>query len=316
MGPKGFSKMNTLRYKFLLALILLFCAISGLVWSPYYPIFQVLWKIGLLPASGSALLDRGIPPEYQGQLQLFVLIGQSNMSGRGQIERLPAWYPTVFEFGNDYRWRIATEPIDSTINQVDQVSMEEERAGFSPALSFARTIQYEAKPDALIGLIPCAKGNTTIEEWQRSLNDETLYGSCLKRINAATHMGQVTGVLIFQGESDALDPQRYAEKLPSANAYATKFSKFVNDLRNDLSQPTLPVVFAKIGRTTTPDIFPNWDIVQSQQEMIQLRCAAMITTDDLLLRDFVHFTTASYKIIGQRFATAYLDLLKQHPDCA
>ena len=35
----------------------------------------------------------------------------------------------------------------------------------------------------------------------------------------------------------------------------------------------------------------------------------MIVTDDLALKDYVHFTTESYQIIGQRFAKAYLNVL-------
>ena len=307
-----------MRFKPLLVLIL----ISGIItvavtWKRYYPNLQVLWKVGLLPASASVVLDQGVPSEYQGQLQLFILIGQSNMSGRGSLIFPAAWHPNIFEFGNDYRWRVATEPIDSTVNQIDQVSMEDanERAGFSPALSFAHVL-VKTKPNMLIGLIPCSKGNTTIEDWHRSLSYETLYGSCLARVKAASPMGQVAGVLIFQGESDALDPERFAYKSPSPTTYATKFSIFVNHLRNDLAQPTLPVIFAQIGMTTTPDIFVNWKAVQTEQQMVHLPCTEMITTDDLPLRDFVHFTTDSYKIIGKRFAEAYLNLIERYPGCA
>jgi hypothetical protein len=37
-------------------------------------------------------------------------------------------------------------------------------------------------------------------------------------------------------------------------------------------------------------------------------CASMITTDDLPLRDAVHFTTESYRTIGERFAKAFLNV--------
>jgi hypothetical protein len=36
----------------------------------------------------------------------------------------------------------------------------------------------------------------------------------------------------------------------------------------------------------------------------------MIKMDDLRLRDYVHFTTESYQIIGQRFAKSYLNIIE------
>jgi hypothetical protein len=37
----------------------------------------------------------------------------------------------------------------------------------------------------------------------------------------------------------------------------------------------------------------------------------MITTDDLALRDVVHFTSESYQTIGKRFAEAYVNLIQE-----
>jgi hypothetical protein len=76
----------------------------------------------------------------------------------------------------------------------------------------------------------------------------------------------------------------------------------------DLSLPNLPLVFAQIGSNTAPEAFNNWQVIQEQQATVKLPCTTMITTQDLPLGDAVHFTTESYKIIGQRFAEAYLDL--------
>ena len=61
--------------------------------------------------------------------------------------------------------------------------------------------------DMAIGLIPCAKGGSLIHDWRRNLDDNTLYGSCLKRARAASLMGNVAGLLYFQGEIDAVDPK-------------------------------------------------------------------------------------------------------------
>jgi hypothetical protein len=116
-------------------------------------------------------------------------------------------------------------------------------------------------------------------------------------------MGRLAGLLFFQGEADAVDRVR-------ADTYGARFTAFVEDLRRDLGRPRLPVVFAQIGSTTTPDAFPSWQRVQQQQAAVHLPCMAMIETADLPIRDNVHYTTESYQEIGRRFARAYLALVE------
>jgi hypothetical protein len=177
-----------------------------------------------------------------------------------------------------------------------------------PGMAFATTL-LAAEPDLIVGLIPCAKGDTSIHQWQRSLGDDTLYGSCLKRIAAASTMGDLAAVLFFQGEADALDPQKFPERTLSAENYGEMFTRYVEDLRADLQQSDLPLVFAQIGSHSAPLDFVNWRVVQQQQAALDLPCTRMITTDDLALMDAVHFTSASYQTIGERFASAYLVLM-------
>jgi len=299
--------------------LLLMCVAGvnfGILFQRYFGAGKALRAVGLLsypptptPMPPTATpTPRDIPEEMQGKLSLFILAGQSNMSGVGELPPNQAVNSRIFVFGNDYRWKIAAEPLDSPAGQVDKVS-QDDGAGFGPSLPFALAL-LEQEPELIIGLIPCAKGNTTIEEWQRNLSDTTLYGSCLKRTRAATPMGQITGLLFFQGESDALDPIQFGDRSLSPFEYASKFSTFVNDFRSDLALPKkLPVVFAQIGSHTSPESFANWQVVQEQQASVRLHCVAMITTDDLPLRDGVHFTTESYRTIGQRFAKAYLELI-------
>ena len=85
----------------------------------------------------------------------------------------------------------------------------------------------------------------------------------------------------------------------------------VKDWRNDLGLPELPVVFAQIGSNKAPDIFVNWAVVKEQQRSVEAPYCVMITTDDLALKDPVHFTTESYQVIGRRFAEAYLSLIRE-----
>jgi hypothetical protein len=301
-------KIGKLRFAIILIVLVVLIATLGGVWQKYN-------DINAFPQSTPTQLTstaefNNILKEYQGKLHLFILAGQSNMSGRGDIPQTAAApNPRIYVFGNNYQWRLAAEPIDDPHDQVDKVS-EDKNAGYSPALSFAETI-VERRPEMSIGLIPCAMDSTTIHDWERNLSDKTLYGSCLKRARAASTMGSVAGVLFFQGESDALDPKKNPDLLLSPDQWADKFTVLINDWRSDLGLPELPVVFAQIGTNTRPNRYPNWKAIQQQQSSVRLQFCKMITTDDLALGDTVHFTTKSYQIIGKRFAEAYLEFAQE-----
>lgn len=240
------------------------------------------------------------------RLALFILAGQSNMSGRGPVPEGQTTDPRIVEFANDYTWQLAREPVDSPEGQVDTISRDP-TAGYGPSMAFARAL-LEKNPNLRIGLIPCARGDSTIDQWQRDASDKTLYGSCLKRVRAAAAQGDVAGILFLQGESDAWDPQKVPQLTLSANTWADKFVRMANDWRADLGKPQLPIVYAQLGNISL-EAFPNRDAVKAQQRAVQLPFSAMITTDDLPLLDHAHFTAESFDAVGQRFAQAYWQLV-------
>jgi Carbohydrate esterase, sialic acid-specific acetylesterase len=63
------------------------------------------------------------------------------------------------------------------------------------------------------------------------------------------------------------------------------------------------------------DVFVNWNIIQEQQGVSNLPCSTMIVTNDLPLKDAVHFTTESYQLIGQRYAEALIRLKVEMAHC-
>ncbi|MEM6349392.1 MAG: sialate O-acetylesterase [Cyanobacteria bacterium P01_D01_bin.14] len=277
--------------------------VSGYVGDGLRAVGLYQYVYGPAQALKSATTAQPIPSERQGQLRLYVLMGQSNMSGLAPMpsSSAAAASKNVYTFGNDYQWGPAAEPVDSPVGQIDAVSLDES-AGFGPSVAFAEALPQE---DGAIGLIPCAKGGSSIAQWQRDLSDQSLYGSCLKRIRAASVMGQLEGVLFFQGEADAIDPTLYPSMQPQADRWGQQFTQMVRDLRQDLNQPDLPVVYAQIGADPQDQTLPNWERVRQQQQQIDVPDSARIQTDDLETWDGVHFTADSYRIIGQRFATAW-----------
>lgn len=252
----------------------------------------------------------GIPKEAQGKLSLFILAGQSNMSGRAKLPKECTTHPRIFMLGNNGRWQLAAEPLDNPTEQVDMVSYDGYYdAGVGPGMSFALEL-VRKDSEMYVGLIPCARGGTSLYEWRRDLSDTSLYGSCLKRAFAARTMGKIVGLLWFQGEADARDPNRWPKKKPVDERWPVEFEALMAQFRKDLSSPKLPIVFAQIGTHTDPELYPNWDKVKESQRKVRMPYSAMITTEDLELRDTVHFTADSYREIGRRFARAYCFLVE------
>lgn len=298
----------------LFSMVFLVGVLAGAVIQKMIGIGNVLRAVGIpyptsmLPVDSAISPPVEIPQAHRGAMSLFILAGQSNMSGWAPVPRDETVDSRVYVFSNDYRWRIASEPIDDPHDQVDKVS-EDRPAGFSPSLAFALA-NLGRQPRMVIGLIPCAKSSSSILEWQRNLSDDSLYGSCLKRAHAASPMGRVSGMLFFQGETDALKPHLYLQSELKPGEWSMLFSAFITDFRRDLREPYLPVVFAQLGSNPLSEDFPNWEVVKEQQQSIQLPMTAMILTDDLPYHDGLHFTTDSYRTIGKRFADAYWDLIE------
>ena len=94
-----------------------------------------------------------------GDMDLYLLIGQSNMAGRGVLtdsNRVSS--DGIFKLDAAGEWQRAEEPI-----HFDKPDI----AGAGLAASFAR-FMADRQPGVTIGLIPCAVGGTAIDRWVES----------------------------------------------------------------------------------------------------------------------------------------------------
>jgi hypothetical protein len=234
-----------------------------------------------------------IPLQQQGMLHIYVFFGQSNASGRGAGTGCANSNELIYNFGNDYRWGVLCEPSDNSINQVDLVSIDS--AGYSAALSFARAVR-DQHPDWAIGMLNCARGATSLSQWQRALADDMLYGQCRKRALAASAQGEISGFVFVQGESDA-------QSLADATQWANRFEVLIDSLHDDFGN--VPVVFSQLGNHADDAIYPYWSVVKAQQSSVDLPNVHMIATNDLPMNG-LHYFKVGYDTIGQRLAEAML----------
>jgi hypothetical protein len=150
-----------------------------------------LW---LLAGTGAAQ-SRLLPSKEQ--FRLFLLVGQSNMAGRGDVtpaDRVP--HPRVLMLSKDGVW----------VPAVDPMHFDKPVAGVGLGRSFAIALA-EADPDVTIGLIPAAVGGSPIEAWVPGAFYEPTashpWDDALRRAGAALGDGTLDGIRWHQGESDA-----------------------------------------------------------------------------------------------------------------
>src|SRR5262249_8872362 len=170
--------------------------------------------------------------------------GQPNMPGNTALAKTPSRYeqpdPHVHLFGNDYRWKLASEPMDDASNSLDPVGIDVQ-ARSSPMLRFAKEVaQRTGIPVAVLpasysgsSIMPAPSGDRT-NHWTRDADDPqrrtTLYGSALSRVLVQDYASPIRGIIWYQGEADAA--------VPTAD-YLAALRQLVSDLRSDLAAPAL-----------------------------------------------------------------------------
>lgn len=240
------------------------------------------------------------PPERD----VYILAGQSNMSGRGVLSQLPAFAnkDRVKLFSNAGYLVPGQEPTDNEEGAVYSTINDAGNPKASLGMAFANRLVELRDRDVV--LVPCAKGGTAIGEWARNLSTASCYGAMLARANAAAAHGTIKGILFYQGEANT-GSQYLAQLWPSA------FAQFVADVRADLGMPDLPVVFSVIGPNPNNGI-TNWNaLVGLQQAMTLPANVGRVSANDLasIAGDPMHIDTASLVTLGVRFANEIGPLL-------
>jgi Carbohydrate esterase, sialic acid-specific acetylesterase len=220
-------------------------------------------------------------------MQLFLLIGQSNMAGRGKVEpQDKVVNPKIFMLNKEMKWVPATDPL-----HFDKPGM----AGVGPGSEFAREV-LKANPNATIGLIPCAFGGTSLEQWKAG---GKLYTTAVERTKEAMKQGKLAGILWHQGESDSNDPKNVV-------TYSERLSVMIGQLRTDLQSDKVSVVLGELihGFKTNDSI--NVALAAAAKKIP--RCA--LASSEGLGKKALHFDAVDAREFGKRYAAEYLKLAK------
>lgn len=214
---------------------------------------------------------------------LYLLIGQSNMAGRGKVvleDKVAV--PRVLMLNKAHEW----------VSAVDPISFDKKIAGVSLGRTFGIEMA-KANKDLKIGLIPCAVGGTPIRRWQQNGD---LYQAALKRAKLAQKAGVIKGILWHQGESDSGNEA-------TAKIYEQQLHAMIAAWRKDLGEPNAPVIVGELGQFWKRANHKATVDAALKSLPTKVARTRWVTSAGLDHKgDGVHFDAAGYRALGRRYA--------------
>ena len=217
-------------------------------------------------------------------VHVFVLAGQSNMVGRGFPLSLASPTDPRLLLWRDAHWQTASDPLGPP---------NDPNSGIGPGMTFGLQL-LKRQPSWRIGLVMCAKGATSIQDWQP---EKALYRSCVEQARAAGG-GRPAGILFLQGERGG--------SVAQAAGWTDGFLPLYHAFRADFGEQ-VPFLLGQIGT------FVGLEDAQASIREQQARLAARLPHTRLvrsldLPTQGNHYTVPGYRVLGARFATAWYRL--------
>jgi N-sulfoglucosamine sulfohydrolase len=231
----------------------------------------------------------------KGQFHLYLLVGQSNMAGRGKVEAQDKKkHPRLLTLTKQNKWAPAVAPLH----------FDKPFAGTGLGRTFGIRIA-ENNPDLTVGLIPCAAGGSPISSWEPGgFHRQTKshpWDDAIKRAKIAMNDGVLKGILWHQGESDS--------KKGLAEIYEKKLHDLVARFRKELKAPEVPFIAGQMGQFAERPWNEAKKMVDAAHRNLpnKIKHAAFVSSNDLGHKgDKVHFSAAAFRELGERYAKAYL----------
>lgn len=246
---------------------------------------------------------------------IYLMFGQSNMEGAGAIESQDRTnvdnrfqvIGAVTCHGNNTsftlgQWKTATPPIFRCWT------------GLGVGDYFGRTMIENLPKHIRVGVVPVAIGGSDIRlfdkenyetyvasapDWMKNIISEyggNPYGRLIEVAKLAQKDGVIKGILFHQGETNTNSP-----------TWKNQVQQIVANLKSDLALGDVPFLAGEllaaqgaccgshnVEVNKLPGIIPN---------------AHVISSSGLVGADPAHFTSASYRIFGERYAKKMLELI-------
>ena len=236
-------------------------------------------------------------------MKAFLLIGQSNMAGRGDFGEVEEIHNPLCKMLRNGRWQPMSEPINP-----DRGVFIYYHSGVGLSASFAD--EYAKYYGEEVGLIPCADGGTALSEWQPG---GALFANTVAQCRLAQEYAnaEIVGILWHQGESDSSTEQL-------ALAYHDRFMTMLTALKKEIGlSDDVPVLIGELGeylKDYKDGVLAYFEKVNDTLRQIakELPSSAFVSAKGLTAKyDGIHFSSASYREFGKRYFEAYKSICKR-----
>lgn len=157
-------------------------------------------------------------------MHAFLLIGQSNIAGRGYLSEAQEIDKSRIYTLRNGRWQKMFRPINP----------DRSFSGVSLGESFAEA--YAKKHNVDVGLICCADGGTKLEQW---MPGELLFENAVNHAKLAARTAEIVGILWHQGESDSKGDLHLT--------YQARLETMLQALRQALDLQDVPIIVGGLG---------------------------------------------------------------------
>lgn len=240
---------------------------------------------------------------------IYLMFGQSNMEGAAPIENQDRiTNPRVkvmadlncSNLGRTYgNWYVASPPLNRCYS------------GLGPGDYFGKTMADGMPSSVTIGLVPAAVSGTPIELYQKSApigrNNQNIptqfnggYAWLLDMARKAQQAGVIKGIIFHQGESDTSDPN-----------WKYQVKEIVTDLRRDLGIGDVPFLAGELLYADYRSCC-HWHNTEVNKLPGLISNAHVVSAMGLPGMDVYHFTSASYRELGRRYAQIMLDKIDRN----
>lgn len=238
-------------------------------------------------------------------MKAFLMIGQSNMAGRGDFEEVNPIDNSHLHMLRNGLWQPLSEPVNPDRSILLPFGGEMRyHSGISLGPSFAEA--YASYYDEDVGLIPCADGGTCIEQWKEN---SILFDHAVMMTKLAMRHSELAVILWHQGESDSDTKEK-------SDAYLERLCEFFCALRRYLGISDLPVVMGELGRymlsTPMSDAYPYAGRINNTIHLAakEIGHAGVASSEGLTTRcDGIHFNSPSLRTFGRRYFDVYQTLV-------
>lgn len=228
------------------------------------------------------------------EYDVYLLIGQSNMAGRGTM--IPSDTVDVI----DGVWLLdpdgKPEPAKAPLNKYSTIRKNLKIQQMNPGVTFSEEM-HKATGHKIL-LVVNAKGGSSLEEWMKSNRRTSFFGDAVFRAGQAKKYGDIKAVLWHQGESNSGRTGTYMDSL----------QVFVSDLRQALGDEKLPFVAGEIARWhKNADAFNGMishisEYIPYSYYVSSEGCTPLKDESD------PHFSRDGQLLLGKRYAEKILEL--------